>query len=152
MPYQNSDIEYKYPPEYTVKGFGGIMGFRNFMDGRYGVDDLGRFLMFATLGMLVLSFFISNMFIMIIAGALLAYNYFRMFSRNVTRRYEENQKFLSFWRGIASFFKIGFMRIKDREHRYFRCPRCRRTLRVPRGKGRISIHCPTCGTDFVKKT
>ena len=128
------------------------MGFRNFMDDRYGVDDFGRFLTFVALGVIVLTFFINNIFILIAAGVLLVYNYFRMFSRNFNRRYEENQNFLLFWRGFASFFKIGFMRIKDREHRYFRCPRCRRTLRVPKGKGRISIHCPTCGTDFIKKT
>ena len=128
------------------------MGFRDFMDNRYGVDDFGRFLTFVTLGVLVLTFFVNNMFILIAAGALLGYNYFRMFSRNFNKRYEENQKFLSFWRRFASFFKTGFKRITDRQHRYFNCPRCRRVLRVPRGKGRISIHCPTCGTDFIKRT
>ena len=128
------------------------MGFRNFMDNRYGVDEFGRFLTFAALGVLVVTFFVNNLFILIAAGVLLGYNYFRMFSRNFNKRFEENQRFLSFWRSIASFFKTGAMKIKDRDHRYFKCPRCRRTLRVPRGKGRISIHCPTCGTDFIKKT
>ena len=136
----------------NYSSIGGIMGFRDFMGDRYGMDDLGRFFMFVIIGLLVLSFFVNTPIILIAAGALLAYNYFRMFSRNYNKRYEENQRFLSFWRRFISFFKIGFKRISDRQHRYYNCPRCKRVLRVPRGKGRISIHCPTCGTDFIKNT
>ena len=127
------------------------MGFRDFMNNRNGVDDIGRFCMFAALCFLILSFFFRGFF-SIIGVAFLGYCYFRMFSRNITKRYEENQKFLGFKDRFFGFFRIGFKRIRDREHRYYRCPRCKRTLRVPKGKGRISIHCPTCGTDFVKNT
>lgn len=40
----------------------------------------------------------------------------------------------------------------DREHKYFRCPNCGQMLRVPKGKGKISISCRNCGTTFQKKT
>jgi len=43
-------------------------------------------------------------------------------------------------------------RLKDRQHRYFSCPRCRQPVRVPRGKGKISITCPKCREKFIKKT
>ena len=66
---------------------------------------------------------------------------FRTFSRNTYRRYEENRKFLMF-----------FQRLRDRDHRYFYCPRCRQQVRVPRGKGTIAITCPKCREKFVKKT
>lgn len=69
--------------------------FRRFMTGRYGVDDLGRFTLYLSLGLLILSFFIRYRILYILAVALLAICYLRMFSRNISRRYEENQKFLA---------------------------------------------------------
>ena len=66
---------------------------------------------------------------------------FRCFSRNTYQRYRENRKYL-----------MLLDRIKDREHRYFECPKCRQPVRVPRGKGKISITCPKCKEKFVKNT
>ena len=37
-------------------------------------------------------------------------------------------------------------------YHYYRCPQCRQKLRVPRGRGRIQISCPRCGTQFIKKS
>ena len=62
--------------------------FRRFMTGRYGVDDLGRFTLYFSLGLLILSFFIRYRILYILAVALLAICYLRMFSRNISRRYE----------------------------------------------------------------
>ena len=45
-----------------------------------------------------------------------------------------------------------FDRLKDRQNRYYTCPRCRQTVRVPRGKGKIAITCPRCKERFIKKT
>ena len=73
--------------------------------------------------------------------ALLTISLVRCFSRNTYKRYQENRKFLQL---------TG--RMKDREHRYFDCPKCRQMVRVPRGKGKISITCPRCREKFVKKT
>ena len=56
-------------------------------------------------------------------------------------RYQENRRFL-----------LLIDRIKDRNNRYFNCPKCRQTVRVPRGKGKISITCPKCREKFIKKT
>ena len=66
---------------------------------------------------------------------------FRCFSRNTYKRYNENRKFL-----------LMIDRIKDRDHRYYTCPKCRQTVRVPKGKGKISITCPKCREKFIKKT
>ena len=65
----------------------------------------------------------------------------RTLSRNTYRRYQENRKFLQF-----------FTRLKDRQNRYFDCPKCRQLVRVPRGKGKIAITCPRCKEKFIRKT
>jgi ribosomal protein L37AE/L43A len=78
---------------------------------------------------------------MLISYGFLAWAIFRMLSKNVYKRYEENRKYLRF-----------LDRWKDKEHRYYDCPKCKQTVRVPRGKGKISITCPTCKEKFVKKT
>ena len=66
---------------------------------------------------------------------------FRMFSRNISARRRENQRFVGF-----------FSRLRDRDNRYFSCPKCRQMVRVPKGKGKINIRCPKCGEKFMKKT
>lgn len=76
-----------------------------------------------------------------LSEALLIWSIFRTYSRNIEARRRENMR----WLGFCS-------RIKDRRNRYFRCPRCRQMVRVPRGKGTINIRCPKCGERFIKKT
>ena len=92
---------------------------------------LGAFLGIAGLKMLLL--FVSY--------ALMFWAIFRSLSRNTYRRYQENRKYLQI-----------FDRLKDKNHRYFECPKCRQLVRVPRGKGKIAITCPKCREKFVKKT
>ena len=122
-----------------------MAGFRNFMAGRYGTDKLGLTLLGAALVMSLLSSFIPVAVVRLVLTlayyGLMFWALFRMFSRNTYARYEENRKFLRF-----------FDQLKDRDHRYFTCPKCRQTVRVPRGKGKIAITCPKCREKFIKKT
>ena len=125
--------------------------FQRFMSGRYGNDAFGNFLCVASLICLVLGFFVGIFYY--IGLELLIYTYFRMFSRNIPKRYAENQKYLQMSAGV----KTKFAQIKQRfalrkTYRYFSCPRCKQQIRVPKGRGRISITCPKCGTQFIKKT
>ena len=120
-------------------------GFRRFMVGRYGTDKLGLAMLGAALAMSLLGSFIPVAAVKLAMTAayygLMFWALFRMFSRNTYARYEENRKFLRF-----------FDQLKDRDHRYFCCPKCRQTVRVPRGKGKIAITCPKCREKFIKKT
>ena len=76
-----------------------------------------------------------------------------MLSRNIQKRYQENAKYMALENKAAGWFSTRRIRFKQHgQYRYFRCPHCRQELRVPRGKGRISITCPKCGTQFVKKS
>ena len=73
---------------------------------------------------------------------------FRVFSRNLPRRREENARFLRWMRTARG----RMARLRDREHRYFPCPGCGATCRVPRGKGTLRITCPKCGHVMEKRT
>lgn len=113
---------------------------RRFQYGRNGTDALNIALLMAGLLFLLLGSFLWRP-LSAVSIAALVYALFRTYSRNLTARRQENSRFL---RCIAP--------LKDRKNRYFRCPKCRQTVRVPRGKGRISIHCPKCGERFEKRT
>jgi len=120
-------------------------GLRSFMVGRYGTDKLNNAILWVGVAACLLSLFIRipvlNLLLTLLSYVLMGLAIFRTLSRNTYKRYQENRKYLLF-----------LQRIKDREHRYFTCPRCRQSVRVPRGKGKISISCPKCKEKFVKKT
>lgn len=122
-----------------------ITGLRKFMAGRYGTDKLNMVILGAGVITCLVSLFVKNYWVNI---ALIAASYglmiwaiFRSLSRNTYKRYQENRRFL-----------MLLERVKDRNHRYYDCPRCRQQVRVPRGKGKIAITCPRCKEKFVKKT
>ena len=120
-------------------------GFRRFMQGRYGSDKLNTVILIIGLVVSLLQLFMPTAWLkwtfMLISYVFLGLAIFRMLSRNVYKRYEENRKYLRL-----------LDRLKDKEHRYYECPRCRQTVRVPKGKGKISITCPKCKEKFIKKT
>ncbi len=121
------------------------VGYRNFMAGRYGTDRLNMVILSVGLVASLLSVLIKfapvNLVLFFLSYGMMFWAIFRTLSRNTYKRYQENRKFLQL---------VG--RAKDREHRYFDCPKCRQMVRVPRGKGKISITCPRCREKFVKKT
>ena len=124
---------------------------QRFMSGRYGSDAFGNFLCVVSLICLVLGLFVGIFYY--IGLALLIYTYFRMLSRNVSKRYAENQMFLQKSAGVRAKFARFKQRFALRKtYHYFSCPRCKQQIRVPKGRGRISITCPKCGTQFIKKT
>ena len=118
---------------------------RRFMEGRYGTDKLN--LAILTVGILlcllvvIVPFYKVDLVLTVLSYVLMGIAIFRMLSRNTYKRYQENRKYLRFRE-----------RLRDREHRYYDCPRCRQSIRVPRGKGKISISCPKCQEKFIKKT
>ena len=120
-------------------------GLRRFMMGRYGNDKLNMVILGAGLVACLVSMFIHfapvNLALTVISYALMGWAIFRTFSRNTYKRYQENRKYMMF-----------VQRLKDREHCYFDCPRCRQQVRVPRGKGKIAISCPKCKEKFIRKT
>ncbi len=127
------------------------------MVGRYGVDPLTNFLLIVSMVLLIVSMFfgesIASTVLWVAALALLAFGYYRIFSKQTSRRYQENQKFLRLRNRFTGRFRSWKERIKQQKtHRFFKCPQCGVTVRVPKGKGKIKITCPKCRTTFVRNT
>ena len=114
-------------------------GLRRFMYGRYGMDALGYAIAGTGFVLLLVGMFVPGL--NFLSLAFLIWFIFRSYSRNIAKRRQENGRFL---RLIAP--------IRDRKNKYFRCPQCRQTVRVPRGKGKLAITCPKCGRRFEKKS
>ena len=126
-----------------MRGFRGWL--RHFMQGRYGTDKLNMLLLWVGAAACIISIFLPfplmKLALTTVSYVLLFWAIFRAMSRNTYKRYQENRRYLAF-----------LQKMKDREHKYFRCPRCRQSVRVPRGKGKISISCPKCKERFIRKT
>ena len=123
-----------------------------FMQGRYGADQLNRFLMILVIVCLVFSLFGFRIFY-VLGIALLFYSYFRIFSKNLYKRREENAAYLRWeykWKQRFGSWKRTMQQRKT--HHIYRCPSCKQKIRVPKGKGRIEIRCPKCGQTFIKKS
>ncbi len=128
-----------------------------FMQGRYGIDQLSRFLIvFGVVIVLVSAFFnwgIAGLICYFLGWVLVIWSYVRVFSRNVSKRYAENQTFLAKTNGIRTFFQRQMNIWKQRRvYHIYKCPGCGQKIRIPRGKGKIEVRCPKCSTTFIKKS
>lgn len=139
--------------------------FNQFMQGRYGYDDLNRFLSKVFFVMLILSIIgtfvggwipgvtVVSRILYWIALVCLVYCYFRMFSRNIYKRSEENRQFLQRTEGIRKFFRSRKNIMEQRKYYHiYTCPGCRQKIRIPKGKGKIEVRCPKCGKTFIKRS
>lgn len=122
------------------------------MYGRYGSDQLSIFLLVAYFALYLISAVTGLGFIYYISLALIVYSIFRTMSRNIEKRRRENAKFLKLAGPTLQWWKMRSTMRRDKAHRYFKCPNCKQYLRVPKGKGKISITCRSCGTSFEEKS
>ncbi len=124
-----------------------------FMVGRYGMDQFSQFLGFLCFALLVIGMFVRGAVINLILLLLLGYLYFRVFSKNIAKRYAENQKYLEIQSRVKQLFSKSKYRLEDmKTHHIYRCPGCGQKVRVPRGKGKIEITCPKCREKFIRKS
>lgn len=117
-----------------------------FMIGRYGVDALTKFILYVAIGCMALAIIFRNGVLNSLALILLLLGYFRMFSRNIQRRYNENVKYWNIRNQFLQFFKV------KKKYHIYKCPSCKQKIRIPRGKGKIEITCPKCRTQFIKRS
>lgn len=126
---------------------------QHFMMGRYGADQYGQLLMGISVVFLVISLFTRLDIFYIFALALMGYEYYRMMSRKVERRYAENQKFLNWRYQLVVKWNRKKEHLRQRKtHHFYKCPSCKQKVRVPKGKGRICITCPRCKEEFIKNS
>ncbi len=130
--------------------------FLQFMAGRNGNDQLNVFLLGSSLGLFILGLIaggILQTLFRLIALGLLIVIYFRMFSRNVYKRQEENGKYLRIrYQVFAKLKAVKERWVQRKDYKFFRCSSCHAVLRVPRGRGKIKIVCRKCGNTFIGKS
>ncbi|WP_242959337.1 hypothetical protein [Flavonifractor sp. An9] len=125
---------------------------RKLMYGRYGSDHLSFFLLFLYVVLIFISALPHMAWVSWLALAVLLWNLFRMFSRRIDRRRAENARFLALFGPFIRWFKMRRTIHRDKDHRYFKCPNCGQYLRVPRGKGKITVNCRNCGASFEERS
>ena len=93
-----------------------------FMYGRYGQDQLGKVTMYASLILLLITMIVRNNFLYLIGLIGISYTYYRMLSKNIDKRYKENQKYLTWRYKVVCWKDKEKNRVKDlRTHRIFNC-------------------------------
>ena len=128
-------------------------GIHGFMGGRNGFDNLSRILLFVALGVFILTALFRIWALAVLGGILIAIALFRVCSKNLSRRYAENQTYMQLTGNARGYVHRFYLRRKDKKtHKIFRCPNCSQKIRVPRGKGDIKIKCPSCRIEFVQNT
>lgn len=127
-----------------------------FMYGRNGNDQLNRFLLILNLILLVAASLFKGqagkiMYLLVLA--VLGLVYFRMLSKNVYRRREENEKYIRARLKMSAILTLKREQwVQRKDYKFFTCPSCRAALRVPRGHGKVKMVCRQCGTSFTGKT
>ena len=122
-----------------------------FMAGRYGMDQLGRALLWVYLALLIISLFLRPF--LYVALALMIYLIWRMLSKNLGKRQAENQKYLQ----LTARFRYRLDQQKKlwqerKYHHIYTCPKCKQKIRIPKGKGKIMVRCPKCHFEFQKRS
>ena len=121
-----------------------------FMYGRYGNDTLNKVLLWTYIVLFIAYYILAllcpnpwvSMLLLMLSSTVVVISLFRSFSRNITKRRAENQRFCNFW-------KLRRNKFRDRKtHVYRKCPKCRAVLRLPKARGKHSVTCPACKHHF----
>lgn len=125
-----------------------------FMQGRYGYDELSSFMAIGGLVLMVLSHLPHFHFLYIFAFPMLVWSWIRALSRNIHRRQMERNKYLSIKNRLVQRIRLYKNIWAHRKtHRYYRCPGCKTFVRIkkPEIGRRIMVTCPKCNERFEKR-
>ena len=124
-----------------------------FLQERYGIDDLSKLMMGIVFILAVINMFFRLPVLSAFIWAVIILIYFRMFSKNKYKRYQENQLYLKYMEPFQNWIRKQINIIKLRkDYHIYTCPTCKQKIKIPRGKGRIAVRCPKCRTEFIKKS
>lgn len=126
--------------------------FRMFMMGRYGTDQLSMAILILGMLLTFISDAISSSILRLLSYVAFGICIFRMLSKNIAKRQQENYKFMKLWNPINGSLQAKLTILKGiRTYKYFKCPNCKQMLRAPRGRGKIVVTCQKCKTKFNKQ-
>jgi DNA-directed RNA polymerase subunit RPC12/RpoP len=124
-----------------------------FMSERNGVDDLVVVQSWSVLVFVLVGFFSRQKFISLLGLIMMGYMFFRVFSKNTAKRYDENQKYLNFrYNRTVEWNRFKKRTAQRKDYRFYKCPTCRQEVRVPKGHGKIEITCPICRGTFIRRS
>ena len=125
---------------------------QKFFWGRYGSDELNRDIVYVEFVLIAISIFSDSRIWILLFDILVFYSFYRMLSKDIYKRYEENRKYQFFKKKTKHKIQAASKNLKDKEHKYFVCEKCTQIIRIPRGKGEIVVSCPNCREKFEKRT
>lgn len=126
---------------------------QSWMYGRYGFDELSKALSYGALICLILSWFPKLQWLSFPGLLLWIWCLIRCYSKSLTKRQQERAAYLRITGKIKGWFSLKKRMWKERKtHSYFKCDQCKKTLRVPKGKGKIKITCPHCRKEIIRNT
>ena len=118
---------------------------QRFMIGRYGIDELYKFLFNVYLILFFPNIFLRNSIITKIEFIILFIAIYRVLSKNIKQRRKENKLFLKVKKNVIKPFLNIKRNLQDKEHIYKKCS-CGTTLKLPLPKkyGIKHAKCPDC--------
>lgn len=124
----------------------------NFFQGRNGIDELYKFLFILFIIFWFLNIIFRNPFIYLLWILILVVMLYRMFSKNIYKRQQENIKYIELKNKVKGKIKLQRRKWKDRKtYIYRKCPNCKAEIRLPKKKGKHVCTCPRCKKDFNVK-
>lgn len=128
--------------------------FNRFMQGRYGVDQYSKFLVWFGVIISIIGLVRNRSGLLSLIGLLIViYSYYRMFSKDIAKRQKENQIYFNKRQLVVGFFVKAKRHIfGEKGYKYFSCKNCKTELRVPKKKGKVKVRCPKCGHETILHT
>ena len=127
-------------------------GLQKLMVGRRGPDELTLALLIAGLVLSMVGSAIGFGLLNLAGMAAYVLAIFRMFFRNLQKRYAENAKFTGMWRSLTASVRQFINRTKNmKKYKYFKCPECHSRLKLPRKVGEVTVTCGKCHHAFKQK-
>ena len=126
--------------------------FQRFMSGRYGVDELSRFLLGVTAILCILGIFLRSSILNGLVFLAIILIYFRMFSRNFSKRNQENERYMTYQNKVTGFFKKQKNLFEQRKiYHIYTCPSCKQKIRIQRAKERFRLPAPNATPVYQKE-
>lgn len=137
-----------------------LVWLQNIMQQANPIDQLSRFLLQAGAVIGIIGILLRHDLILWLGFGLIIWMYVRTFSRDKAKFYKQNQQYLAQKARVTGFFNLNKQKIDKKKkraeqkktHRFYNCPECKQQVRIPKGRGKVTITCPSCGTKFVKKS
>ena len=124
----------------------------NFFQGRYGIDELYKFLFILFWIIAILSIFIRNPIIYLLEILICVFMFYRSLSRNIYKRQSENMRYLKMRDKVKGKITLQKRKWSERKtHIYRKCTNCKAEKRKKKKKGKHVCTCPRCKKDFEVK-